>query len=183
MLGKIFDLAQYEANHLVRKYLEDQNSPVNYEALCRSIVDPVVKDMLLLANDISEESYQEGRQETLRIRKLLDDYLRENKLDAFVVPTTILPALKRPSPELVQVNGKEFRIMDAYVHNTTPQSVASVPCISLPSGLTPDGLPVGLEVVAPRGEDSSLLNMAAAIQEILPPMPQLNFNEFLRDKL
>ncbi len=39
------------------------------------------------------------------------------------------------------------------------------PGISLPCGLAPDGLPVGLQLVAPYGEDRRVLALAEAFQD------------------
>ena len=182
MIGAFFDLITYETYRLIPKYLKDQNAPVSFDELCKQIGDPVVKEIIMTANKISDEQYRQCQQQVERVRQLFDNYFKTNSLEAFVVPTTILPALKRPSPQNVKVCGQEFLTRIAYVNNTVPQASAGVPCISLPSGLSSDGLPIGLEVVAPRGMDSNLLDIAAAIQAVLPSMPQLSFADF-KDQL
>ena len=178
MLESCFDFITYETYRLIPKYLKDQNAPVSFDELCEQIGDPVLQEIIMTANKISDERYHQCLQHVKRVRQLFDSYFETNKLDAFVSPTTILPALKRPSPQTVQVCGQEFNKNFALVHNTAPQVCAGVPCISLPSGLTSDGLPVGLELVAPRGMDNSLLDLAAAVQIVLPSLPQLSFDEF-----
>ena len=178
LLDGCLDLVTYETHRLIPKYLKDQHAPISYDELKNKVGDPDVKNVLETADGISEERYLECQQLVEKTRKLFDGYFKTNVLDAFVIPTTILPALKWPSPKKVQVCGKEFSTMHAYTHNTYPQSTVGVPCISLPSGLSSDQLPIGLEVVAPRGMDSSLLDLAAAIQCILPTLPQLSFETF-----
>ena len=182
LLDGCFDLTTYEMHRLIPKYLKDQNAPVSFDELKKLVGGPDVKTVLETADRVSEERYMECQQLVKKICKLFDDYFKTNTLHAFVIPTTILPALKRPSPNKVQVCGKEFLTIYAYTHNTYPQCIVGVPCISLPSGLSSDGLPIGLEVVAPYGMDSSLLNLAAAIQDILPTLPQLSFETF-KDRL
>lgn len=49
-----------------------------------------------------------------------------------------------------------------YPFNMTQQPAASVPC-----GLTPDGLPVGLQIVGPRHADALVLRAARALELIL----------------
>lgn len=178
MLGAFFDLITYETYRLIPKYLKDQHSPVSFDELCKQIGDPAVKDIIMTAHKISDDRYRQCQQQVERVRQLFDNYFKTNALDAFVAPTTILPALKRPSPQNVQVSGREFSTLYAYTYNTIPQASAGVPCISIPSGLTSDGLPIGLELVAPRGMDSSLLDLAAAVQAVLPSLPQLSFSSF-----
>ena len=182
MLESCFDFITYETYRLIPKYLKDQNAPVSFDELCKQISDPMLKEIIVTANKISDERYRQCLQHVKRVRQLFDSYFETNKLDGFVSPTTILPAIKRPGPQTVKVCGQEFALNFAFVHNTAPQVCAGVPCISLPSGLTSDGLPVGLELVAPRGMDSTLLDLAAAVQTVLPSLPQLSFNEF-RDRI
>lgn len=42
-----------------------------------------------------------------------------------------------------------------------------LPAVTLPVGLSEDGLPVGMQIIAPRGRDVKLLRFAAAIEEIV----------------
>ena len=177
-----FDIFSYEAYHLIPKYLEKQNAPVSFDKLCEMIEDPGVKKAVTGGKDVSDEMYQQCMQKVQVIRQYVDQYFETNDLQAFVVPTTILPALKRPSQENVQICGNEFSTFYAYVKNTVPQSIAGVPCISLPCGLSADGLPIGLEIVAPRGMDADLLDLAATIEGVFPKMQQLSFDDF-RDTL
>ena len=182
LLGTYFDLVKYETYRLIPKFLQDQEAPVNFEELCEQIGDPVVKDVITTADKISEERYSECQQVVERVRKMYDDYFTANALNVFVAPTTILPAVKRPSPTNVQVADQNLPTIIAYTHNTFPQAIAGVPSISLPSGMTSDGLPVGLEVIGPRGFDSSVLDIAKSVEAVLPPMPQLSFEDF-KDKI
>jgi aspartyl-tRNA(Asn)/glutamyl-tRNA(Gln) amidotransferase subunit A len=43
-------------------------------------------------------------------------------------------------------------------------NLAGVPGVSVPCGLSDEGLPVGLQVLGPRGSDARLLAAAAAFQ-------------------
>jgi aspartyl-tRNA(Asn)/glutamyl-tRNA(Gln) amidotransferase subunit A len=60
---------------------------------------------------------------------------------------------------------------------TLPQPLAGVPAISTPCGVTPDGLPVGLQLTAPMFEEGRLLRLAHAFEQDLgwdgvPPDPE-----------
>jgi mandelamide amidase len=53
-------------------------------------------------------------------------------------------------------------------------TLAGIPGISLPIGMTESGLPVGLELDAPAGEDRRLLGVALAAEQVfgaLKPPP------------
>jgi aspartyl-tRNA(Asn)/glutamyl-tRNA(Gln) amidotransferase subunit A len=88
--------------------------------------------------------------------------------DLLVTPTTALPAfpvgLEHPD------QGKD-RWSDwagfSYPFNLTQQ-----PAITVPSGFTGDGLPVGLQIVGPKYAEALVLRAAKAFEAACPqPMP------------
>jgi indoleacetamide hydrolase len=90
---------------------------------------------------------------------------------AVLFPTTALPA--RPigaGPEIV-VAGRRVKAFAADLRNPRPATVAGLPALSLPIGLTPDGLPVGLELDGPAGSDGRLLAIGAALEALFGPLP------------
>ena len=50
---------------------------------------------------------------------------------------------------------------------TIPANLAGVPGLSLPAGLAEDGLPVGVQLLAPLMADDRLYNAAAALERLL----------------
>jgi len=56
---------------------------------------------------------------------------------------------------------------------TIPASLAGLPALSLPCGVTPEGLPVGLQLLAPAFQEQRLLAGAAAAEACLPPPRRL----------
>ncbi|MFT5040709.1 MAG: amidase [Hyphomicrobiaceae bacterium] len=51
---------------------------------------------------------------------------------------------------------------------TPTQNVAGTPAISLPLGRSSDGLPIGVQLAAPMGEDRRLLEVAYELEEAMP---------------
>ncbi|MDX6214660.1 MAG: aspartyl-tRNA(Asn)/glutamyl-tRNA(Gln) amidotransferase subunit [Frankiales bacterium] len=51
---------------------------------------------------------------------------------------------------------------------TMGMNITGVPAISVPAGLSPYGLPIGLQVVGPRHTDHLLLSVAALLEQIRP---------------
>lgn len=50
---------------------------------------------------------------------------------------------------------------------TIPANLAGIPGISLPSGLSDDGLPVGFQILAPARQDARLYGVGAALETLL----------------
>jgi len=74
--------------------------------------------------------------------------------------------------ERVVLNGQSVPLFPTLVHNTDPGSIAGIPGVTLPAGLTGQGLPVGLGIDGPFGSDRRLLAVAKALETVLPPMPR-----------
>jgi mandelamide amidase len=66
----------------------------------------------------------------------------------------------------VQLNGVQVPTFPTYIHNTEPGSLAALPGISLPIGLTAAGLPVGIEIDGAENSDRQLLAIAAVLEQI-----------------
>ncbi|MCU1376203.1 MAG: putative amidase, partial [Actinomycetia bacterium] len=51
---------------------------------------------------------------------------------------------------------------------TMAMNITGLPAISLPAGLSPAGLPVGLQLIGPRHHDALLLAVAARYEQARP---------------
>jgi indoleacetamide hydrolase len=69
------------------------------------------------------------------------------------------------------VNGAPVPTFFTYIRNTGPGSVAGIPGLSLPAGMTGAGLPVGIEIDGPDGSDAQLLAIGLALEAVLPKLP------------
>jgi Asp-tRNA(Asn)/Glu-tRNA(Gln) amidotransferase A subunit family amidase len=68
---------------------------------------------------------------------------------------------------------------EADAFNTDPQNITGHPAISVPAGVTPDGVPFGLEITAPRFRDGMALTAAAAWEQANPwPMAAPGYEPF-----
>jgi mandelamide amidase len=98
-------------------------------------------------------------------------------LDALVMPTTPLPAGLIGEDEAVSLGGRQWPTFASYVRHAGPATLVGLPSISLPMGMAVvpgvagPGLPVGLQLDAPRGSDRRLLSIAAALTQTLPATP------------
>ncbi|MEV0574729.1 amidase family protein [Streptomyces sp. NPDC050392] len=98
----------------------------------------------------------------------LAELRRENdrRLDAFFADTPLLLTPVTPNrPHGHDGPGGLYSTALTWAFNLSGHPAASVP-----AGFTPDGCPVGLQLVARRGADAALLAMARAVEDALGPL-------------
>jgi len=114
---------------------------------------PLVLPALQAARRILAVEYVDALRARAAIAAALDAALAD--CDAWILPTsTVLPPLRGQND--VRVEGGTTTVREAVLGQTLPFSLCGVPALSIPLGLV-DGLPVGLQVVARRDGDASLL--------------------------
>ena len=170
-----FPVALYEQVVTLRAYLRDAGAGVDYEQVVAQCASPDVKGMLasLLGDGaVPEAVYHEAlSRHRPALQAALEGYFEEHDLAAMIFPTTPMPARPIGEDDTVDVNGERVPTFFTYIRNTDPASNASLPGLSLPIGLTRSGLPVGIELDAPSGQDARLLAIGLAYEASLPPMP------------
>ena len=84
------------------------------------------------------------------------------QVDALIAPTT---------PNTAWEFGAENRLspMEIYLSDVTtiPANLAGIPAMSLPAGLADDGLPVGLQLLAPARADERLYQIGSGFEAAL----------------
>ncbi|MBL8631177.1 MAG: hypothetical protein JNM81_16205 [Rhodospirillaceae bacterium] len=90
----------------------------------------------------------------------------DHKLDALIMPTAPQAALPFGGDDNVMIGGKSVSSWLMFV-NTAYAPVRGIPSISLPAGLTPQNLPIGLQLDGARGADRRLLGVAKAVEAAL----------------
>jgi aspartyl-tRNA(Asn)/glutamyl-tRNA(Gln) amidotransferase subunit A len=98
---------------------------------------------------------------TVQAAAIFDD------VDVLLTPTTAIPAFDADGPPLGVVDGEE--IVGAM---TTPFTMLANlcwnPAISVPAGLSDDGLPIGLQIIARRHHDEVPLRLARILEQTRP---------------
>ena len=96
------------------------------------------------------------------------DYFRSQVVDAIIFPTTPLPASPLEADmSTVDFCGVQVPAFPTYIRNTDPSSNAGIPGVSIPAGLSAEGLPIGIELDGPTGSDTKLLAIAASVEALL----------------
>ncbi len=115
----------------------------------------------LRANDL-------GRAEVLRTR--LYHRVREfmGEREFLVLPVSQVPPFDIDQPFVDEINGVA---MDSYVDwmkSCYYISAVGLPAISVPAGFTPQGLPVGVQIVGRPRDDFGVLQLARAFEQAAP---------------
>jgi amidase len=87
------------------------------------------------------------------------------KYEYFVLPTTQLPPFDVNAPYPTEIAGVKFDNYIDWMKSCWYISVTGNPAASVPAGFTPEGLPVGLQIVGRAKEDFSVLQMAHAFEQ------------------
>ncbi len=170
-----FPIALYETVTDLNAYLREHDIGLDYAGLVALVASPDVKTILSSltgAGAIPEAAYREG----LAIHRpaLQESFrrcFRDHDVAAILFPTTPMPAARIGEDETTMVNGAAVPTFQTYIRNTSPGSVAGIPGLTLPAGMTLAGLPVGLELDGPANSDHNLLSLGLAIEPLLPKPP------------
>ncbi|WP_413207070.1 amidase [Rhodospirillum sp. A1_3_36] len=85
-------------------------------------------------------------------------------VDVLATPTTCVPPFPLEHRYVEEVEGQTLATYVDWLAITFAITVTGCPALSLPAGLTPEGLPVGLQLVGRPGGEAALLSHAAALE-------------------
>ncbi len=84
--------------------------------------------------------------------------------DVLVLPVSQVPPFPADQEYPADINGLPMATYLDWMRSAYFITVTGCPAISVPAGTTPDGLPIGVQIVAPHGADRRLLEIAAAFE-------------------
>jgi len=128
------------------------------EAFKDTLKGEIEEGLRLTASDI-------GRAETAhgllwrRFQAFLEKY------EYFVLPTTQLPPFDVNTPYPAEIAGVKFDNYIDWMKSCWYISATGNPAASVPGGFTPEGLPVGVQIVGRNKEDFAVLQMAHAFEQ------------------
>lgn len=175
-----FSIGFYEAPPNLTGYLQGVVPPLTLQQLASQISSPDVRGLFLaflvpgapLA--VTPQAYQAGLAMRASLRDAYQSVMTDYGLDGMVFPTTLLPARPIGQDTVVEHNGQLVPTTLIYTQNVVPASYAGLAGLSLPIGLTPAGLPVGLELDGLEGSDEKVLGIGLSMEKVfdrLPPPP------------
>ncbi len=144
------DIRLAEAAQIHLKWLDTRADDHSHE----------VRQMLVRGTRISAVDYINSIRTVKEIRNEFLAVFSDRKLNAFVVPTTIIPA-PRFDEETVSV-GKNvvLETRQALLRNTIVFNSTGLPTINIPIGLTKDKMPIGAQIIGPPFKEEMVLSIA-----------------------
>jgi len=123
---------------------------------------PLVRARLTTGYEVSGldlvRAYRTRNQVTQAFRRIF------NKVDFLAAPA--VPVTAPPiGTDKIRIGSHEESIVTSFVRLNAPQNVAGIPALVVPCGFDPEGLPIGLQLVAWRNRDSLLLDLGKLFQQ------------------
>jgi aspartyl-tRNA(Asn)/glutamyl-tRNA(Gln) amidotransferase subunit A len=111
--------------------------------------------------NITTTAYVEARRQLDSTRRSIGQVFQT--VDAIVTPTS--PILPPPITDFSRERGGSADFLVRNIRNTSPFNVYGWPTISIRSGFSASGLPIGLQISAPPGRDAVVLQLAHAYED------------------
>jgi len=107
-----------------------------------------IKDSLTAAKQIDQAQFEKAQYHVVQCQQAMAEIFKG--CDAIITPSTAGEAI----PDVVSVSNSAFNRIWTLLH---------VPCMTIPAYQGPNGMPVGLQIVGPVGDDDRLLALSQAI--------------------
>ncbi len=128
------------------------------------LLDPLTRSYLEHGASLSGEQRMAARRRAEEIGAWFAERLRA--VDVLVAPTTPFPAPPADSDEVQVRDGVYLGIHRGGPSALTrPVNLAGLPALAVPSGLSGDGLPLGIQLIAGRRRERLLLDIAELLGE------------------
>jgi amidase len=94
-----------------------------------------------------------------RVRRFMETY------EFMVMPVTQVPPFPVTQEYITEIEGQRMETYIDWMRSCYYITVTGLPAISVPCGFTPDGLPVGIQIVGRHQDDWGVLQLAAAFEQ------------------
>jgi amidase len=128
------------------------------EAFKQSLADNIRAGESLTGADVAR-AYTSRTALSERMRVFFESY------DVLVLPVSQVPPFPADQEFPSAINGRPMATYLDWMRSAYFITVTGCPAISVPAGRTRDGLPVGVQIIAPHGGERRLLEIAAAFEE------------------
>ena len=135
----------------------EYHAPLVADEAKRSLYKPITLQRIMNDAKITTSEYIASRRQMLLGRRRIAALFE--RIDVLVTPTTMAP------PVTVDSALREAPAEFSMIRNTLPFNAYGLPTISVPCGFTRDGLPIGLQITAPRLGEKRMFALAHAFEQ------------------
>ena len=89
----------------------------------------------------------------------------QQKYEYFILPSTQVPPFSLDQPYVTEIEGVKMGTYIDWMKCCYRITILETPSISMPCGYTPEGLPVGLQIVGRHRDEFSVLQLANAFEQ------------------
>ena len=115
--------------------------------------------------DLDFASFHASELERTRITRSFVNFFDD--WDFLVLPTVQVQPFPADQEWVHEINGQQMSTYLDWMSSCCVISITDLPALSLPVGLSPEGLPVGLQIVGPPKSDLAVLKLAYALEQDL----------------
>ncbi len=165
-------LIGYEFQEAMTAYLTKYALDMTVTELTDQIASPAARRLFQgqLKNQQDIALYREAKNiHVPHLKKLYKDLYEKLEIQALAFPTTPEIALPRAEDDSVIRDGKSI-FSWFYFSNTMLASIVGNPSLTLPAGLSREGMPVGLSIDGLAGTDRNMLGIGRAVEMLLAPV-------------
>jgi amidase len=94
-----------------------------------------------------------------RLRQFMETH------DFLIMPVSQVPPFDVKQPYITEINGIKMQTYIDWMKSCYYITVTGLPAISVPGGFTPEGLPVGIQIVGRHQDDFGVLQLAHAFEQ------------------
>ncbi len=120
---------------------------------------PYFRSAMEMAAGFTVEEYQRARRARFTYCRVLDQLLGEDGV--LVCPTMCVEGFPAEGPD-------PGPLTEGADYNTQPTNSTGHPSLSVPAGVAPNGVPVGLQITGPRFRDDLVLAVGEALERARP---------------
>ena len=125
----------------------------------------VTRQRLLQGQQITAVEYLQAQHQRRIFSTRLGSVLQQ--VNALVLPTLPIPPIPvEQAHQEISIDGVGENATVALLRLTMPFNLAGLPAVSFPCGFTANGLPIGLQVAGKSFEESTVLRIAHAYQQL-----------------
>ncbi|XP_035530128.1 glutamyl-tRNA(Gln) amidotransferase subunit A, mitochondrial [Morone saxatilis] len=159
------NMARFDGLEYGHRSAVDSSTEAMYASTRHEGFNDVVRGRILSGNYfLLKQNYEHYIEKAQKVRRLIaDDFKRvfSSGVDVLLTPTTLTDAA-RYSDFTQEDNRTRSAQEDIF---TQPVNMAGLPAVSVPTALSRQGLPIGLQLIGPALQDKKLLSVAQWMEQ------------------